>query len=150
MRVLIHFTGRPVSFEASSTSGVSLKIGVFIPKLPPVSPVMMRILLSGTLSTFASSVRVGCGRCMGVVDRVAAISGVVVANGAARLHRGSGHAINNETMPHNMASARETAVSTAALSPINSTKQILSGQSSHTRRACLGASAVEVTAGNSS
>ena len=66
IRAIAVITGRPVSLEARSTSGVSLKIGVFIPKLPPVSPVMMRILLSGTLSTFASSVRVGCGRCMGV------------------------------------------------------------------------------------
>ena len=49
MRVLIHFTGRPVSLEASSTSGISLKIGDFMPKLPPMSPVTMRTLLSGTL-----------------------------------------------------------------------------------------------------
>ena len=65
-RVLIHFTGRPVSLEANSTSGLSLKIGDFMPKLPPVSPVMMRILLSATLSTLAISARTGCGRCKAV------------------------------------------------------------------------------------
>ena len=66
VRVLIHFTGRPVSLDASSTSGVSLKTGDFMPKLPPMSPVMMRTLLSGTFSTLARSARIGCGRCIGV------------------------------------------------------------------------------------
>ena len=58
-RVLIHFTGRPVSLDANSTSGVSLKIGDFMPKLPPVSPVMMRILLSGDLEHLGE---IGAGR----------------------------------------------------------------------------------------
>ena len=40
-RVLIHFTGRPISFDASSTNGASLKIADFMPKLPPTSPAMM-------------------------------------------------------------------------------------------------------------
>ncbi len=65
VRVEIHFTGRPVSLEASSTSGVSLKTGDFMPKLPPVSPVTRRILLSGTFIILASSTRIGCGRCSG-------------------------------------------------------------------------------------
>ena len=66
MRVLIHFTGRPVSLDASSTSGISLKTGDFMPKLPPMSPVTTRSLLSGTFSTLASSARDGCGRCRAV------------------------------------------------------------------------------------
>ncbi len=66
MRVEIHFTGRPVSFAASSTSGLSLKIGDFMPKLPPVSPVIMRSLLSGTFMILANSARPGCGRCIAV------------------------------------------------------------------------------------
>ncbi len=66
MRVLTHFTGRPVSLEASSTSGTSLKIGDFMPKLPPVSPVTTRTWLSGTFINLASSARVGCGRCRAV------------------------------------------------------------------------------------
>ena len=66
MRVEIHFTGRPVSLAASSTSGVSLKIGDFMPNEPPVSPVTMRSLLSGTLSTLARSARTGCGRWIAV------------------------------------------------------------------------------------
>ena len=66
VRVEIHFTGRPVSLEASSTSGVSLKIGDFMPNEPPVSPVTRRTLLSGTFIILASSTRIGCGRCIGV------------------------------------------------------------------------------------
>ena len=66
VRVEIHFTGRPVSLEASSTSGISLKIGDFMPNEPPVSPVTMRILLSGTFIILAKSVRVGCGRWIAV------------------------------------------------------------------------------------
>src|SRR3974377_2373108 len=47
--------------------------------------------------------------------------------------------------------AQAKAASVAALSPISSTKQILSGHSSQTRGAPgLGASAVEVTAGSGS
>ena len=53
VRVLIHFTARPVSLDASSTSGASLNTGVFMPKLPPTSPVVTRSLLSGTFSTLA-------------------------------------------------------------------------------------------------
>ena len=106
-RVLIHFTGRPMSLEASSTSGVSLKIGDFMPKLPPVSPVTMRSLLSGTFSTLARSARAGCGRCIGGVDGVAAVGGVVVADRAARLHGGGGDAVDDEAMFDDAVGARE-------------------------------------------
>jgi hypothetical protein len=51
VRVLIHFTGRPVTLDANITSGASLKTGVFMPKLPPTSMQITRTLLSATLST---------------------------------------------------------------------------------------------------
>ena len=63
-RVLSHFTGLPVSFDASSTSGTSLKIADFMPKLPPTSPAMTRTLLSGTFNTcVAMSDRNVCAAC---------------------------------------------------------------------------------------
>ena len=66
VRVEIHFTGLPVTLEASSTSGISLKIGDFMPNEPPVSLVTMRILLSRMRIILAKSMRVGCGRWMAV------------------------------------------------------------------------------------
>jgi hypothetical protein len=65
VRVLIHLTGRPVILEASSTSGVSLNTGVFMPKLPPMSPVVTRTLLSGTFNMRATSERKPCARWIG-------------------------------------------------------------------------------------
>src|SRR4029450_5856066 len=110
VRVLIHFTGRPMYFDASSTSGVSLKIGVFMPKLPPVSPVMIRILLSGTLRTLASSVRVGARWVRplhGGVNRVAAVGRVVIADRAARLHGGGCDTIDHKAMANDMSRVGE-------------------------------------------
>ncbi len=57
VRVLIHFTARPVSLEANIVNGASLNTGVFMPKLPPTSMQITRTLLSGTFITFAISLR---------------------------------------------------------------------------------------------
>ncbi len=98
VRVEIHFTGRPVSFEASSTSGISLKIGDFMPNEPPVSSVTMRILLSRMLHQLGE---VDAGRVRpldGGVERVALVGGVVVADRAARLHGRGGDAVDDELL----------------------------------------------------
>src|SRR5512136_163621 len=77
VRVLIHFTGRPMILEASSTSGVSLKIGDFMRKLHRR------------------------------VDGVAAVSGVVVANCAAWLYGGGCDTVDDEAVLHNAGCARK-------------------------------------------
>ena len=147
---LIHFTGRPVSLAASSTSGISLKIGDFMPNEPPVSPVTTRTCGFADLQELREFVARRVRTLHRGVQRVAAVGGLVDADRAARLHAGGGDAVDDQALLDDVRGGGKAA-STAALSPIVSTKPILSGHSAHTRGApgCV-ACAVEVTAGSSS
>jgi hypothetical protein len=75
-----------------------------------MSPATTRILLSGTLRIWRQFGAIGKGALQRRVDRVVVCRGVVVPDAAARLHRGRGHAVDDEFVPDDVRGAGEGSI----------------------------------------